>query len=622
MATDDLLYGAAGGIAEITLNRPGKLNSITASMVTALHGALDRAEADPTVRAILLRGEGKSFSAGFDLGEVEANTPVETMRAILAADFDIIMRFWHSPKPTISAVQGYVLGGGFELAMACDVTIAANDAIFGEPEPKFGSGIVALLLPWITGPKQAKEMLLFGNDRIPAERAMVMGLINKVVARASLNEEARAMARRAALLDQTAVKYTKLAINRSYGAMGIDGALKQALDLDLVIETTETDESRTFKQILKESGVKAAVAWREARLAPAAPSPQPEIIVQDKTHEGPDTPMSYTALVVHKDADRITQTIERLADDTLPEGNVTVEVEYSTINYKDGLCLTGQGGLVRNYPHVPGIDFAGTVSASSDARFRSGDKVVLTGWRIGEVRWGGYASRTRVDAGQLVPLPAGLTTRQAMAVGTAGLTAALAVIALQNHGMTPDRGEVLVTGASGGVGSIGVALLSSLGYQVAAVTGRPDNAALLKKLGASAIIDRAELAETVKRPLESERWAGCIDAVGGAMLARVLGQMKYGASVAAVGLVAGAALPATVVPFLLRGVNLLGIDSVMQPIDRRLKAWKLLAEHLPKDLLEATVHEANLADVPRLGTAILKGEVTGRTVVALPGNSA
>lgn len=264
---DSILYRRTGPVAQITLNRPAKLNSITGEMIDGLHHAMDRAEADEGVRAILLAGAGKSFSAGFDLGTMEEEPDPAAMRAMLEADFDVIMRFWNSPKPTLSAVQGYVLGGGFELAMACDVTLAAGDAMFGEPEPKFGSGIVALLLPWLAGPKIVKEMLLFGNDRIPAQRAEALGLVNGVVAREALEDEALAMAKRAALLDATAVKLTKQAINRSYGAMGFETALRQALDLDVEIETTETEESRAFKRILNTDGVKAAIAWREARFA-------------------------------------------------------------------------------------------------------------------------------------------------------------------------------------------------------------------------------------------------------------------------------------------------------------------------------------------------------------------
>lgn len=329
--------------------------------------------------------------------------------------------------------------------------------------------------------------------------------------------------------------------------------------------------------------------------------------------------MAFKALVVNKTADgAISQTIETLDEARLPaEGNVTVHVEYSTLNYKDGLCLTGGGGLVRAYPHVPGVDFAGTVEASDDPRYRPSDRVVLTGWRVGEIWWGGYAEKARVKADWLVPLPAGLTTRQAMAVGTAGFTAMLAVMALEAHGLKPADGEVLVTGAAGGVGSVATAILARLGYQVAAVTGRPEQEEFLKSLGAARIVPRADLAEAPTRPLDKELWAGAIDNVGGPMLARVLTQMKYGASAAAVGLAGGNSLPATVIPFLLRGVNLLGIDSVMKPYPARLEAWKRIVTNLPLDKLEALASEARLEDLPALGKAILKGEVRGRVIVRL-----
>lgn len=320
------------------------------------------------------------------------------------------------------------------------------------------------------------------------------------------------------------------------------------------------------------------------------------------------------ALIVRKEGDdKPVAGVEEISVDDLPAGEVTVAVEYSTVNYKDGLCVGPGGGLVRNYPHVPGIDFAGTVEASDDARYKAGDKVVLTGWRVGEAHWGGYAEKARVKADWLVPLPAGLTTEQAMAVGTAGFTAMLAVMALEDHGIKD--GPVLVTGASGGVGSVAVALLAALGHEVAAVTGRPDNAEYLRDLGAAQIVAREDINETVKRPLEAEAWGGCVDAVGGDMLARVLGQMKYGASVAAVGLAGGAGLPATVIPFLLRGVNLLGIDSVMQPYANRLRAWERISRDLPMDKLTAMIQPATLDDLPSLGKSILKGGVRGRVVV-------
>ena len=324
----------------------------------------------------------------------------------------------------------------------------------------------------------------------------------------------------------------------------------------------------------------------------------------------------FKALLVEKDgAGKTHASVQKLGNDRLPVGDVTVAVDYSTLNYKDGLCIGPGGGLVRSYPHVPGIDFAGRVLASDDARYAQGDRVVLTGWRVGEAHWGGYATRARVMADWLVPLPAGVSTRQAMAVGTAGFTAMLAVMALEEHGLAPDKGEVLVTGAAGGVGSVAVAILARLGYSVAAVTGRPETEGYLRDLGAARIVPRADLAQTVKRPLESEVWAGCIDAVGGAMLARILGQMKMDASVAAVGLAGGADLPASVVPFLLRGVNLLGINSVFVPYARRVAAWDRIARDLPMDRLEAMVTVATLADLPVLGAAILRGEVRGRVVV-------
>ncbi|MGB0846944.1 MAG: acryloyl-CoA reductase [Thiolinea sp.] len=326
--------------------------------------------------------------------------------------------------------------------------------------------------------------------------------------------------------------------------------------------------------------------------------------------------MSFNALVVEKnDEGKTSAAVQTLDDSQLPAGDVTVAVEYSTVNYKDGLCIGPGGGLVRNYPHVPGIDFAGTVEASDDPRYQAGDKVVLTGWRVGEAHWGGYSQKARVKADWLVPLPEGLSTQQAMAVGTAGFTSMLSVMALEDHGLQKNAGPVLVTGAAGGVGSVATAILANLGYEVAGVTGRPETADYLQALGATQIVAREEINETVKRPLESESWSGCVDAVGGPMLARVLGQMKYGASVAAVGLAGGANLPATVIPFLLRGVNLLGIDSVMQPYDNRVRAWSRIASDLPMDKLEAMVQPATLSDLPGLGKDILKGQVKGRVVV-------
>ena len=300
---------------------------------------------------------------------------------------------------------------------------------------------------------------------------------------------------------------------------------------------------------------------------------------------------------------------------------MTVRVEYSTLNYKDGMILQGQGRLVRQYPHVPGVDFAGTVEQSSSPEFKPGDEVILTGWRVGELHWGGYAERARVKADWLVRRPAGLSAKQAMAIGTAGFTAMLAVIALERHGLVPDAGDVLVTGAAGGVGGVAISLLAALGYRVVASTGRPELRDYLEGLGAAELLDRAALAAKPARPLDRERWAGAIDAVGGNTLATILTTLKYRAAVAACGLAGGSDLPASVIPFLLRGVALLGIDLVMCPRDERVAAWDRLARDLPLDRLDRMTETVPLAEVPGLAPRILNGEVRGRVVVAV-GDSA
>ncbi len=323
----------------------------------------------------------------------------------------------------------------------------------------------------------------------------------------------------------------------------------------------------------------------------------------------------FKALLLEESDGKVSASLQDLEESRLPEGDVTVAVEYSTLNYKDGMIVKGLGRMVRSYPHVSGIDFAGTVAESSNPDFEPGDRVVLTGWRVGETHWGGHAQKARVKGDWLVPLPESLSTKRAMAIGTAGFTAMLGVMALQAHGVTPDKGEVLVTGAAGGVGSVATAILSNLGYQVAASTGRAETHDYLHTLGAATIIDRAELSEPPSRPLDSERWAGCIDSVGGTTLARVLTQIAHRGSVAAVGLAGGNTLETTVIPFLLRGVNLLGIDSVMSPPDERRTAWQRLGSELPLDKLDGMTSEATLGDLPGLAGEILQGQVRGRIVV-------
>jgi acrylyl-CoA reductase (NADPH) len=324
---------------------------------------------------------------------------------------------------------------------------------------------------------------------------------------------------------------------------------------------------------------------------------------------------TFKALLLEEQDGKVKAAVKTLESTALPEGDVTVAVEYSSINYKDGMVIKGLGKLVRKYPHVPGIDLAGVVLESASSAFQPGDKVVLTGWRVGETHWGGYAQRARVKAEWLLPLPAALTTRQAMAIGTAGIAAMQAVMALEEHGSRPEAGDVLVTGASGGVGSLAVLLLARLGFQVTATTGRADLHDHLRALGAHTILDRHELSEPSTRPLESERWAGCVDAVGGVTLARVLAQTRYRCAVAAVGNAGGIKLDTTVLPFLLRGVSLIGIDSAMCPVERRKQVWARLARDLPLEGLDRITTVAPLTELPRLADDILGGRVRGRTVI-------
>jgi acrylyl-CoA reductase (NADPH) len=326
--------------------------------------------------------------------------------------------------------------------------------------------------------------------------------------------------------------------------------------------------------------------------------------------------MSFRALVLTQGADRkVSGAIETLDDARLPAGDVTVAVEYSTLNYKDGLVLTSGGGLVKTWPHVGGIDLAGTVEASDHPGFKPGDKVVLNGWRVGELHWGGYATKARVKGDWLVKLPHSLSPKRAMAIGTAGYTSMLCVMALQKHGVRPESGEVLVTGAAGGVGSIAVAILAQLGYLVVAATGRPQEMNYLESLGAATILDRKELTDAPDRPLLSERYAGIVDTVSGVMFARALSQLKYGGAAAVCGLAGGAAFPGSILPFILRGVTVYGIDSVMMPRAPREEAWRRLGSELPHDKLDSTVSEAGLSDLMQLAPKILKGQVRGRVVV-------
>lgn len=322
----------------------------------------------------------------------------------------------------------------------------------------------------------------------------------------------------------------------------------------------------------------------------------------------------FQAILLTQHEKQTVATLGPLDDAQLPAGDVTVAVEYSSLNFKDALAVTGRGAIVKKWPLVPGIDLAGVVEHSDDPAWKPGDRVVVNGWGIGESHWGGFAQRARVPAGWLLGLPPAYTTRQAMAVGTAGYTAALCVMALQAHGTKPGDGEVLVTGAAGGVGSVAVTLLAGLGYAVTASTGRPHEGDYLRSLGAAQVIDRAELASPGK-PLQSERWAGVVDAVGSHTLANACAATRWNGAVAACGLAQGADFPATVLPFILRGVTLYGINCVFVDNDKRAQAWRLLAQHLKGHTLERMTVEIGLSEAIVKSTALLDGQLRGRTVV-------
>lgn len=323
----------------------------------------------------------------------------------------------------------------------------------------------------------------------------------------------------------------------------------------------------------------------------------------------------FSGILINKGDEGQTVELAQIDEAQLPEGDVTIDVEYSTLNYKDGLAITGSSPVVRKFPMVPGIDLVGVVSESSHADYKAGDRVVLNGWGVGETHWGGLAQKARLNGDWLIKLPAAFDGRQAMAIGTAGYTAALCVEALVSFGVKPEQGEVLVTGATGGVGSVAVALLAKAGFNVVAATGKASEGDYLKQLGATDIIDRAELAEKGK-PLQKERWAGVVDSVGSHTLANACAQTRYGGAVAACGLAQGADLPSTVMPFILRGVSLLGIDSVMAPKAKRAPAWDRLARDLDKNLLDLIAGtEISLGEAIGAAKDLLDGKVRGRIVV-------
>ncbi len=391
------------------------------------------------------------------------------------------------------------------------------------------------------------------------------------------------------------------------------GPMATPKDIEFVEKLPKTRSGKILRRLLKSR----ELGLPDGDLTTLDAPPEDGDSIKDVSTE---KQVEFKALLLElpEGADKPAVAIKTISTDQLPAGDVLVRVSHSSLNYKDGMVLEGIGGLVRNYPHVPGIDFAGVVENSKDPRYKSGDPVVLTGWRVGEHHWGGFSEYARVSGDWLVPLPNGLTAERAMALGTAGLTAMLCTMALEDQGLTPDADlPILVTGGAGGVGSVAVSLLAELGYKVAASTGRAELTDYLVGLGASKVVDRAELSGGPRRVLDKERWAGAIDTVGGATLATLLSQLAYGSSVASCGLAGGSELTTNVVPFLLRAVRIIGVDSVVCPFERRTTAWQRLAKELPMEKLDAVTQKYPLSDVGELGKNILAGKVQGRTVIEI-----
>ena len=379
-----------------------------------------------------------------------------------------------------------------------------------------------------------------------------------------------------------------------------------------------TSSKKSAKKSVKEKSTKEKSAKKPAK----GPAKNLEIKAPSQKMSAPDLPPieHCAAIVVSNGTSGVAPRLAEIDDESMranapPEADVTLRVLYSTVNFKDGLAMYGRAGIVKRYPHVPGVDLVGVVEESAHKSWKPGDIVIVGGFRMGELYWGGFAQRARVRSDWLVALPEGLSPLRAMAIGTAGLTAMLAVMALEDHGLSPDSGVIAVTGSAGGVGSVAIALLAARGFKVAAVTGRPDTHPYLKKLGASTIIAREQLLVKSDKVLLPVRFAGAIDAVGGTMLANLLASVDYGGSVAATGLVGGRELNTTVIPFLLRGINLLGIEATNCPLARREAAWERIAAELPMDLLDAMTTVIKLDEVPETGRKILDGQVQGRVVV-------
>lgn len=620
------------GVAHIRLSRPDRLNTLgmgPGSSRAEIVDAMRVADADERVGCILLTAQGRAFSAGGDLtGGSEPSTTFDEFQFVRELE-EFYTALRQIRKPIVAGVNGLCLGAGMGLLAQCDLVVAAHDARFGLVEGRIGHPGATEVVP-IIGGAWAKFLMLTG-ELIDAETAERIGLVIAVTHAENLAIAAMELARRIAAVPRESAILNKAAIDAMTDAIGhragrITGHAYDAIT-KAVAQSATAPDGRRFSDIVRTegaSGLKKARdqqftgRWFDVVRRPTASTGPHE---SGGTRRRPQQPIggvsvteSFNAVVIDDVDGKPKAAIRELTTADLPDHDTLVKVDYSSLNYKDGLAVSGKGRIARKLPLIAGADLAGTVVESRNSQWPPGTKVVVNGWGMSETTSGGYTRYQRVKSEWLVRIPAAFTPEQAMAIGTAGYTSALCVSRLENYGLTSDM-PILVTGAAGGVGSIAVALLAALGRPVAGSTGRPAAHGYLSNLGASEIVDRAELLAPGK-PLQKERWAGGIDTVGGATLVNVLSQTAYGGAVAACGLAGGNDLPnATVLPHILRGVALLGIDSVMAPQATRQSAWDLLARTITPDMLSTISTVAPMSDVFDLADAILAGEVRGRVVI-------
>lgn len=631
MELDEIKYSTSDGVATITLDRPNVLNAISArpgGTRDQILAAIESAENDPDVGCVIINGAGRAFCGGGDLTGARRRETLDEHAEFLRTANAFHERLTASKVPTIAVVHGYCLGAGVLLATACDFVLAGDDATFGFPEGRLGLVGAAALTPRL-GRQWAKFMIMTGEN-VDAATARSLGLVLTVEPVDELQARANELAQRIARMPRESVMLNRRAIDAAADAAGESEARTVAVERDaetlLASPRATAPDGRAFRDILGAegmSGLKTAQAaqytrpWLRSTPAEHQPSGPWRIRATDGTDSVVTiTGLGFRAFRAHTDGAEIERGLTTMTGHDLPTDGVLIRVHWSSVNYKDGLASVPGGQVSRITPIVPGIDLAGVLVEDAPG-MPAGTEVLAHGYGIGVSRHGGYADYARVPADWLVPVPDGMTMRDTMVVGTAGFTAALSVIALEQHGVTPDRGPILVTGATGGVGSTAVDILSNLGYEVVASTGKPDAAGWLADLGAAAIIDRSVLSEAGKRPLESTEYAGAVDCVGGITLGNVLKRIQHGGAVAASGLTGGPELSTTVMPFILRGVNLLGIDSVEMPMDRRRAAWARIGTDLKPSNLATIGHDVTLDQLDQVLTDILAGKAQGRSVVDL-----